>query len=74
MKPSSVMSTNNLKLIVVGVLSAILILALILDAEANAAWAVPPLTFLVGFVVGNAKVTSREGNTSPIISTQTDSG
>lgn len=68
MKTSSAMTTNNLKLVIVAVITVVLIGAIIYDSEANAPWAVPLLTLLVGFVIGNAEVTSREGNTSPIVS------
>ena len=61
------MNTNNLKLIIVAAISVILIGAVILDSDASS-WAVPLLTLLVGFVIGNAQVTDREGATAPIVS------
>lgn len=39
------------------------IIGLILDASANRDWAVPILTLLVGYVIGNAQVTDN----SPIV-------
>ena len=60
---------NMTKLIAAAVLALACIVALILD-NGNQDWAVPVLTLLVGYVVGNAAVTSRSGNTAPIIDTR----
>lgn len=61
------MQYNNLKLIIVGVMSVALVVGLIVGMDPLVA--TPLLTLLVGYVVGNAKVTDREGTTAPIIST-----
>jgi len=63
------MTYNVLKLGVAAVLALACIVALILNPDANYAWAAPVLGILVGYVVGNAEVTAREGNTAPILST-----
>ncbi|MGB5757952.1 MAG: hypothetical protein WBM50_13630 [Acidimicrobiales bacterium] len=60
---------NMTKLIVAAVLALACIAALIVNPDANYSWAAPVLGILVGYVVGNAQVTSREGNTAPIINT-----
>ena len=41
----------------------------ILD-DSNASWAVPLLTLLVGYVIGNAQVTDQLDNIAPIVSTK----
>lgn len=61
------MNVNTTKLVIAGVLAAACIVALALDSD-NADWAGPILTLLVGYVIGNAQVTSREGVESPIVS------
>ena len=61
------MTYNALKLGVAAILALACIVALILDATANKDWAAPLLGILVGYVVGNAQVTDREGNTAPIV-------
>lgn len=60
---------NMTKLIIVGVLALACIVALIIDSG-NQDWAVPVLTALVGYIGGNAALTSRTGNTAPIIDTR----
>lgn len=60
------MTANVPKLVVIGVLALALIVVVAVQPDA-AAWAVPLLTLLVGYVVGNARVTERVGATSPII-------
>lgn len=60
------MTYNAEKLVVAGVLALSLIVAVIIDSN-SATWAVPILTLLVGYVVGNAAVTSQEGKVAPII-------
>ena len=72
MKPSSGMNVNNLKLIIVAVITVVLIGAIVFDNDNNASWAVPLLTLLVGYVIGNAQVTDQKDNIAPIISTQPD--
>jgi len=62
------MTLNLMKLAVAGLLAAACIVALALDADANRDWAAPVLGILIGYVVGNAAVTSQEGYVSPIIS------
>jgi len=66
------MTYNVVKLGVAGVLALACIVALILDAATNSKWAIPVLSVLVGYVVGNAQVTAREGATAPIVSTRPD--
>ncbi len=61
------MNFNGLKLIVVGVLALALIVVTAVVDGSNV-WTVPLITLLVGFVVGNAKLTGREGNVRPIVS------
>ena len=63
------MAVNQTKLIVAGVIAVACIVALIIDNGA-ASWAVPVLGVLVGYIAGNAQVTSRTGATAPVISTQ----
>ena len=62
------MNVNNLKLIIAAVIAVVLIGAVIFDADANASWAVPLLTLLVGYVIGNAQVTDQKDNIAPIVS------
>lgn len=59
------MTYNVGKLIAAAVLAVVLIIAIIVD-DGNGDWAVPLLTLLVGYVIGNAQVTSGEGNVAPI--------
>jgi len=59
------MSYNGGKLIVAGLLAVALIVAIVVD-DGNSDWAVPLLTLLIGYVIGNAQVTSQEGNVRPI--------
>ena len=66
------MTTNITKLIIAGVIALACIVALILDASTNSPWAVPVLGIVVGYIAGNAQVTSRTGTTAPIISTRAD--
>jgi len=61
------MNPNLPKLIAVVVLALAVIVALGLDWIAVEVGA-PLLTLLIGYVVGNAQFTSREGNTAPIVS------
>lgn len=61
------MSYNSGKLIVTAVLTLVFVAAIIVDSN-NTDWAVPLLGLLVGYVIGNAAVTSQEGNVSPIVS------
>ena len=60
------MQYNNLKLIIVGVLALALIIVTAIEPE-QSVWTVPALTLLVGYVVGNAEVTSRTGKVAPIV-------
>ena len=59
------MNYNGWKLIAATVIAVACIVALIVDMS-NDSWAVPVLTLLVGYVVGNAQVTSQDGNVRPI--------
>jgi hypothetical protein len=61
------MTLNLLKLAIAGALALACILALALDADANRDWAAPVLGILIGYVVGNAQVTSQTGVVAPII-------
>ena len=61
------MNTNLPKLIVVAVLALACIAAILVDSD-HTSWAVPLLTLLVGYVIGNAAVTDRTGPVSPIVS------
>ena len=61
------MTYNMTKLIIAGLLAVACIVALIIDADGNYIWATPILGLLVGYVVGNAAVTSQTGNTAPIV-------
>ena len=63
------MNTNNLKLIIVAVVTLVLIGAIIANDD-NSTWAVPLLTLLIGYVIGNAQVTDQKDDTAPIISTK----
>jgi hypothetical protein len=63
------MNVNNLKLIIVAVIAVVLIGAITFGNDASA-WAVPLLTLLVGYVVGNAQVTDQLDNIAPIVSTK----
>ena len=65
------MTYNMTKLIVVGVLALALIVGLMLGLDA--AVAVPLLTLLVGYIVGNAQLSSREGDVAPIVNTRPES-
>lgn len=61
--------TSNLsKIIACTLLALAAIGALIVDSSAHGSWAVPLLSVLIGYIVGNADVTSRNGPTAPIIS------
>lgn len=62
------MTYNITKLIVVGVLALALIVGLLFGLDA--AVAVPLLTLLVGYIVGNAQLSSREGDVAPIVNTR----
>ena len=68
------MTYNTFKLGAVLVVALACIVALILNADTNMAWAVPVLGLAVGYLVGNAEVTARTGATSPIISTNNRQG
>ena len=57
------MTVSLAKLIVAGLLAVALIVALLIDGG-NRDWAVPVLGLLVGYVIGNASITSN----APIIS------
>ena len=61
------MNTNTVKLIIVGVITVVLVVVIAIDSD-NADWAVPLLGILIGYVVGNAQLSSREGNVAPIVS------
>lgn len=50
------MDFNGIKLIIAGVLAAALIVAVVIE-NSNDEWAVPLLGLLVGYVVGNARLT-----------------
>ena len=56
------MSYNLTKLIVVGVLAVVLVIAMLVDNDADV-WAVPLLGMLVAYTIGNANVS----NIQPII-------
>ena len=60
------MNYNGGKLIVIAVLALALIAAIIFAEDAEL-WAVPLLTMLVGYVIGNSAVTSQQGNVSPVV-------
>ena len=60
------MTYNAGKLIAAAVLAVVLVVAIVVD-DTNGDWAVPLLTLLVGYVIGNAAVTSGEGNVAPIV-------
>jgi len=60
------MTYNIVKLAVAGVLAVVLVVAIVVDGD-NAEWAVAPLGLLVGYVIGNARVTSQTGNVAPIV-------
>jgi hypothetical protein len=60
------MNINVIKLIIVGALALACVIAIAIDNE-NQDWAAPVLTLLIGYVVGNAAVTSQEGTVAPII-------
>lgn len=62
------MTYNVVKLIVAAVLAVVLVVAIVIDPDGNGTWAVPLLTLLIGYVIGNAEVTNRAGATSPIVS------
>ena len=55
-------SYNVTKLIVVGVLAVVLVVAMLVDNDADV-WAVPLLGMLVAYTIGNANVS----NIQPII-------
>ena len=61
------MAYNVVKLVGACVLALACIVALIIDSDSNYVWAAPVLGILVGYVVGNADVTTRTGPTAPII-------
>lgn len=61
------MTLNMTKLIVAGLLAVACIIALVVDGG-NGDWAVPVLTLLVGYVIGNAHVTEN----NPIIERSRD--
>lgn len=61
------MNINALKLILATVVAVVLIVAILINGD-NTLWAVPLLSLLVGYVIGNAKFTDREGATAPIVS------
>lgn len=60
------MSLSLWKLWVTGLLALACIIALIVNADENYVWAAPILGILVGYVVGNTRVTENQ----PIISTK----
>ncbi len=60
------MNLNMVKVLAAAVI-AIALLIVIVQVSGADAWAVPLLTGLVFYVIGNAKLTSREGNFAPII-------
>lgn len=62
------MDLNIIKVVGAIVLALACIAALVIDADDNYVWAAPILGILVGYVVGNAQVTSREGVAAPILS------
>ena len=62
------MTYNIVKLVVVGVIALALIVGLILGLDE--AVVVPLLTLLVGYIVGNAQLSSREGDVAPIVNTR----
>jgi len=61
------MNINYLKVGLAAVIALACIVALALDADGNYGWAAPVLTLCVGYVIGNAQVTSQTGNTAPIV-------
>lgn len=61
------MNTNNLKLIIVGIVTIVLVGAIVFDSDATA-WAVPLLALLIGYIVGNAQLTDQKDNIAPIVS------
>lgn len=61
------MTYNAGKLIAAAILAVVLVVAIVID-DTNGDWAVPLLGLLVGYVIGNAQVTSGEGSTAPIAS------
>lgn len=63
------MTYNIVKLAVAGVLAVVLVVAIVVDGD-NAEWAVTLLGLLVGYVIGNAQVTSQTGNVAPIVTRQ----
>ena len=65
------MSYNLVKLVTAAVLAVVLVVAVLIDAGSRD-WAVPLLGLLVGYVIGNAQVSSQSGNVAPIISTRGD--
>lgn len=60
------MSYNGGKLIVIAVLALALIAAIVFGDETAQNWAVPLLTMLVGYIIGNAAVTSQQGAVRPV--------
>jgi hypothetical protein len=64
------MTINLAKLLIAGAIALACIAALALHADTNAVWAVPVLGIVVGYIAGNAQVTSQSGTTAPIISTR----
>ncbi len=63
------MTYNIVKMITAAVLAVVLVVAIVVDAG-NGAWATPLLGLLIGFVIGNAQITDRQGSTAPIFSTK----
>ena len=65
------MNINVVKLIIVGALALACIISIAIDGE-NSDWAAPVLTLLIGYVVGNAAVTSQTGGVAPIVGKKAD--
>ena len=63
------MAYNIAKLVVAGVLVVALVVAILVDSD-SATWATPLLGLLVGYVIGNAQITSQAGTFTPIVQRQ----
>ena len=60
------MAYNIAKLATCGVLVIALVVAILVDSSATD-WATPLLGLLVGYVIGNAQITSGQGTFTPIV-------
>jgi len=65
------MDINIMKVVFATIIAVACIVAMIIDSD-NVVWALPIVTAVVGYVIGNSKVTSQTGATSPIIKTTGD--